>query len=53
MKRREANDPRRIRPVRTALENQRDNLLAFAGVLDDKLATIARSHQFRVQWSRT
>ena len=44
-KRREADDSRRIRPVRTALENQRDNLLAFAGVLDDKLATIARPHQ--------
>lgn len=43
MERREADDPRRIRPVRTALENQRDDLLAFAGVLDDKLATIARA----------
>lgn len=45
MKRREVDDPRRIRPVRTALQNQRDDLLAFAGVLDDKLATIARTHE--------
>src|SRR5471030_709788 len=44
MKRREADDPRRIRPVRMALQNQRDNLLAFAGVLDDQLAAIARVH---------
>src|SRR5471030_1169399 len=44
MKRREADDPRRIRPVRMALQNQRDNLLAFAGVLDDQFAAIARVH---------
>jgi hypothetical protein len=44
--RREYVDPRRIRPVRVALQNQRDDLLAFAGVLDDKLATIARAHEF-------
>lgn len=43
--RRESDDPRRIRPVRIALQNQRDDLLAFAGVLDDKLATIARVHE--------
>src|SRR4051812_31156609 len=30
---REPEDPRRIRPVRVALQNQRDDLLAFAGVL--------------------
>src|SRR3978361_1359911 len=35
--RREPEDPRRIRPLRVALQNQRDNLLAFAGVLDTKL----------------
>ena len=35
---REALCPHRIRPVRTALENQRDDLLAFALVLDEKLA---------------
>lgn len=32
----------RIGPVRSALENQRDDLLAFAGVLDGKLSEIAR-----------
>ncbi|MGD0109310.1 MAG: hypothetical protein ABSC06_35530 [Rhodopila sp.] len=42
--RREPADERRIRPVRVALANQRDDLLAFAGVLDEKLATIARVH---------
>jgi hypothetical protein len=45
MKRREADDPHRIRPVRMALQSQRDNLLAFAGVLDDQLAAIARVHE--------
>ncbi|MDQ1919129.1 hypothetical protein [Massilia pseudoviolaceinigra] len=43
--RRESDDPRRIRPVRIALQNQRDDLLAFAGVPDDKLSMIARAHQ--------
>jgi len=42
--RREPEDARRIRPVRVALQNQRDTLLAFAGVLDNKLADIARVH---------
>jgi len=41
---REPEDARRIRPVRVALQNQRDDLLAFAGVLDSKLADIARVH---------
>jgi hypothetical protein len=41
---REPEDPRRIRPVRVALQNQRDDLLAFAGVLDAALAGIARTH---------
>ena len=41
---REPGDLRRIRPVRVALQNQRDTLLAFAGVLDGKLAAIARAH---------
>ncbi len=40
---REPEDARRIRPVRVALQNQRDDLLAFAGVLDAKLADIARA----------
>jgi hypothetical protein len=42
--RREPADERRIRPVRVALANQRDDLLAFAGVLDEKLAAIAQGH---------
>ncbi len=41
---REPEDARRLRPVRVALQNQRDDLLAFAGVLDAKLAEIARAH---------
>jgi hypothetical protein len=40
----ELGDARRIRPVRVALQNQRDDLLAFAGVLDGKLAAIAQTH---------
>jgi len=42
--RREPGDARRIRPVRVALQNQRDTLLAFAGVLDAKLADIAQTY---------
>ncbi len=41
---REHEDARRLRPVRVALQNQRDDLLAFAGVLDEKLADIAHAH---------
>ena len=41
---REPGDARRIRPVRVALQNQRDALLAFAGALDGKLAAIAQTH---------
>ena len=42
--RREARAPHRIRPVRRMLENHRDDLLAFASLLDDRLADIARQH---------
>ncbi len=41
---REHLDPKRIRPVRIALQNQRDDLLAFSGVLDGKLEAIAQTH---------
>src|SRR4051794_35996383 len=41
---REPEDPPRIRPVRVALQSQRDDLLAFAGLLDAELAAIARAH---------
>jgi len=47
---REPLDTDRIRPVRVALENQRDDLLGFAGVLDRKLAGIAM--QFKVPLDR-
>ncbi len=42
---REVLCPHRIRPVRTALENQREDLLAFAQSLDGKLAEIAQRFQ--------
>jgi hypothetical protein len=41
---REPEDVRRIRPLRVALQNQRNDLLAFASVLDTKLAHIAQTH---------
>jgi hypothetical protein len=34
-----------IRPLRVALQNQRDDLLAFAGVLDKQLVHIAQTHK--------
>jgi hypothetical protein len=40
---REPEDPSRIGTMRVALQNQRDDLLAFVGALDDKLAAIART----------
>ncbi|MFQ5745444.1 MAG: hypothetical protein ACE5HV_17965 [Acidobacteriota bacterium] len=45
MKAREHLAPHRIRPVRVALEKQRDGLLAFAEELDRQLADIAHKHQ--------
>ena len=38
---REHADVRRIRPMRVALQNQRDGLLAFARVLDGKLVAVS------------
>jgi hypothetical protein len=43
LERLEPEDARRIHPMRVAPRNQRDDLLAFAGVLDKKLASIART----------
>jgi len=40
---REPEDLSRIVPMRVALQNQRDDLLAFSGVLDEKLDAIARA----------
>jgi len=37
--------PHRLRPVRRALQNQRDDLLAFVAVLDDKLAAISDRYE--------
>jgi hypothetical protein len=44
--------PHRIRPVRTLLENQRDNLLAFAVELDRDLAALAQEWQISVTTAR-
>lgn len=49
---REHEDVRRIRPMRVALQNQRDDVLAFAKVLDDKLVAIAQSHNTSEQLVR-
>jgi hypothetical protein len=49
---REAACPHRIRPVRTLLENQRDNLLAFAVELDRELAALAQQWQISVTTAR-
>lgn len=42
---RQHHDEMRIRPVCVALKNQRDQLLAFVGVIDAKLADIAQRHE--------
>ena len=49
---RESACPHRIGPVRTLLENQRDNLLAFAVELDRELAALAQEWQIRVTTAR-
>lgn len=45
MRVREHLAPHRIHPVRVALENQRDELLAFAEDIDRQLIAIAQGHQ--------
>ena len=47
---REALAPHRIHPLRVALQRQRDDVLGFARVLDDKLATIAQQRQTPLYW---
>ena len=42
----------RIRPLRLALAKQRDTVLGFAGVLDDKLAALAQRHDTPLYWVR-
>lgn len=44
--------PHRLKPVCVALENQRDNLLAFAAGLDRDLAAVAAEHEVAVEWVR-
>ena len=47
---REALAPHRIRPLRVALQRQRDDVLGFARVLDGKLAAIAQRRQTPLYW---
>jgi hypothetical protein len=49
---RESACPHRIKPVRTLLEKQRDNLLAFAVELDRELAALAPKWQISVTTAR-
>jgi hypothetical protein len=49
---RESACPHRIKPIRTLLENQRDNLLAFTVPLDRELAALACEWQIRVATAR-
>jgi hypothetical protein len=49
---RERLDSKRIRAVRSALQNQRDDLLAFAGVIDVKLEAIAQTHHLSMSLVR-
>jgi hypothetical protein len=49
---REALAPHRIRPLRVALQRQRDDVLGFAKILDGKLAAIAQQHGIPQYWVR-
>lgn len=53
LRKREHLDLARIRPLRRALENQLDYLLAFAGVLDAKLADISHESKVPLNLART
>jgi hypothetical protein len=48
--RREDLCPHRIGPVRRALADQRDNLLAFAGVLEEEFAALAEQFDVPAYW---
>ena len=50
LRQREPLCPHRIGPVRRMLENHRENLLAFAGVLDDRFEGLARQFQVPLPW---
>jgi hypothetical protein len=47
LRRREPLCPHRIEPIRKKLQDQRENLLAFAGVLDDRFAELAERFNVR------
>jgi hypothetical protein len=49
---REPLAPHRIRPLRVALQRQRDDVLGFARVIDDKLAVIAQRRRTPLHWVR-
>jgi hypothetical protein len=49
---REPLAPHRIRPLRVALQRQRDDVLGFARVLDGKLASIAQRRRLPLYWVR-
>jgi hypothetical protein len=50
LQQREIECPRRITPVRCALQNQRHDLLAFAEVLEHKLHAIAQEFEIPCSW---
>ena len=52
LKDREARLPHRIRPVRTLLENHREDLLAFVVSLDQQLIEIAQQRHLDPKWVR-
>ena len=49
IKAREHLAPHRIAPVRTSLENQRDDLLAFVHEIDQQLIQISQKHQVHIE----
>jgi len=50
LRQREELCPHRIRPIRTLLEGQRDNLLAFAGILEERFGEMATRLDVPLPW---
>ena len=50
LRRREGLCPHRIGPVRRMLENRREDLLAFAGIVDERLREVALRWQVAPRW---
>jgi hypothetical protein len=50
LRQREKSCPHRIRPVRTLLEGHRDNLLAFADILDRRFVEVATRLDVPLPW---